>query len=95
MAKKRGFLAEVYNHREDPTVNLDELTDDEVINLCENLRAGVPMGTPVFDGAKESEIKKMLELSGAASSGQSWLYDGRTGEQFERPVTVGYMLASG
>jgi DNA-directed RNA polymerase subunit beta len=91
VAKKRGFLAEVYNHREDPTVNLDELTDDEVINLCENLRAGVPMGTPVFDGAKESEIKKMLELSGAASSGQSWLYDGRTGEQFERPVTVGYM----
>ncbi|MGB0495518.1 MAG: DNA-directed RNA polymerase subunit beta, partial [Kangiellaceae bacterium] len=91
VSKKREFLAKVYNHREDPTVDLAKLTDAEVHNLCENLRAGVPMGTPVFDGASESEIKEMLSLAGESSSGQSWLYDGRTGEKFERPVTVGYM----
>jgi len=91
IVKKREFLDKVYNHRDEPTVNLDELTDVEITNLCENLREGVPMGTPVFDGAKESEIKDLLELGGSERSGQSWLYDGRTGEQFERPVTVGYM----
>jgi len=89
--KKREFLAQVYNHREEQTVDLDKLTDTEIVNLCENLRDGVPMGTPVFDGAEESEIKDMLELAGGSRSGQSWLYDGRTGEKFERPVTVGYM----
>jgi len=91
IAKKREFLDKVYNHRDEPTVNLKELTDTEITNLCENLRDGVPMGTPVFDGAKESEIKDLLELGDSDRSGQSWLYDGRTGEQFERPVTVGYM----
>jgi len=91
VSKKREFLAKVYNHRSEDTVDLNELTDEEIHKLCENLRAGVPMGTPVFDGANEDEIKEMLALAGEASSGQSWLYDGRTGEKFERPVTVGYM----
>jgi len=91
IAEKREFLNKIYNHREEETVDLKQLNDQEINNLCENLREGVPMGTPVFDGAKESEIKEMLALAGEKSSGQSELYDGRTGEKFERPVTVGYM----
>ncbi|WP_444996862.1 DNA-directed RNA polymerase subunit beta [Aliikangiella sp. IMCC44359] len=87
----REFLGKVYNHRDIPTVDLDSFTDEEILTLGSNLRNGVPMGTPVFDGAKESEIKHLLELAGESTSGQSWLYDGRTGDQFERPVTVGYM----
>jgi len=91
VAKLREFLDKVYNHREEKSVDLDSLTDEEIQNLAKNLRGGVPMGTPVFDGAQESEIKHLLELAGEKSSGQSWLFDGRTGERFERPVTVGYM----
>ena len=67
------------------------LSDAEVRELAGNLCAGVPMATPVFDGANESEIKSLLALSGNPDSGQLTLYDGRTGEAFERPVTVGYM----
>jgi DNA-directed RNA polymerase subunit beta len=59
--------------------------------LAENLREGVPMATPVFDGAKESEVKAMLELAGLPSSGQTQLFDGRTGEKFDRKTTLGYM----
>jgi len=88
----RSFLDQVYNddkckRRED----LDSFSDDEILELAKNLKAGVPLATPVFDGAEEAEIKRLLELGGLDSSGQTWLYDGRTGEQFERPVTVGYM----
>jgi DNA-directed RNA polymerase subunit beta len=88
----RNFLDQVYNddkckRRED----LDSFSDDEILELAKNLKAGVPLATPVFDGAEEAEIKRLLELGGLDSSGQTWLYDGRTGEQFERPVTVGYM----
>jgi DNA-directed RNA polymerase subunit beta len=89
----RKFIDRVYNHtghgahKED----IKSLTDDELIELARNLRAGVPMATPVFDGAAEEEIKDMLELAGLPRSGQTKLYDGRTGESFERPVTVGYM----
>jgi DNA-directed RNA polymerase subunit beta len=89
-AEVRGFLEEVYNtsgKRED----LDSFTDDELLALARNLRAGVPLATPVFDGASEEEIRRMLRLAGLAESGQSVLFDGRTGEPFERPVTVGYM----
>jgi len=68
-----------------------ELTEAELIELSENLTAGVPMATPVFDGASEDEIKSMLRLAGLPESGQTLLYDGRTGEAFDRPVTVGYM----
>jgi len=65
--------------------------DEEVIELAHNLRNGVPVATPVFDGAAEEEIKDLLELAGLPRSGQTTLFDGRTGEAFERPVTVGYM----
>ena len=61
------------------------------MRLAENLRKGMPIATPVFDGAKEAEIKELLKLGDLPTSGQIRLYDGRTGEQFERPVTVGYM----
>jgi DNA-directed RNA polymerase subunit beta len=71
--------------------DIKSLTDTEVVELCRNLKDGVPFATPVFDGATEEEIKHMLELAGLPRSGQIRLADGRTGEQFERPVTVGYM----
>ncbi|WP_018935211.1 DNA-directed RNA polymerase subunit beta [Thioalkalivibrio sp. ALJ24] len=90
IAKLREFLDRIYNHRE-RKVNLDELSDAEIITLCRNLRGGVPMATPVFDGAAEEEIKEMLRLADLPETGQATLYDGRTGEAFDRPVTVGYM----
>jgi DNA-directed RNA polymerase subunit beta len=70
------------------------LTDEEILELAGNLRRGVPMATPVFDGASERDIKAMLRLAGLPESGQTRLYDGRTGEPFDRDVTVGcmYML---
>jgi DNA-directed RNA polymerase subunit beta len=68
-----------------------KLTDEEVLQLAGNLKEGVPFATPVFDGASESEINAMLELAGLPQSGQVRLYDGRTGEGFDREVTVGYM----
>ena len=89
-AELRGFLAKVYN-ASGKSEDLDSLTDEEVVELCQNLQGGVPMATPVFDGADESEVKGMLELAGLPESGQCVLYDGRTGDTFERPVTVGYM----
>ena len=86
----RDFLANIYNFS-GKAEDLDSLSDDEIINLAKNLQAGVPMSTPVFDGASEAEIKNLLELAGLPRSGQATLYDGRTGDAFERPVTVGYM----
>jgi len=86
----RSFLDKVYNTsgcKED----LDSLTDAEILALAGNLRRGVPMATQVFDGANEAEIKNMLELAGLPESGQTTLFDGRTGTKFDRPVTVGYM----
>jgi DNA-directed RNA polymerase subunit beta len=68
-----------------------ELTDPEIVDLGANLRRGVPIATPVFDGAREDDINAMLEQAGLARTGQVWLTDGRTGERFERPVTVGYI----
>jgi DNA-directed RNA polymerase subunit beta len=67
------------------------LNDVEIGQLAGNLRNGVPFATPVFDGATEEEIKRMLDLAGLPTSGQVSLYDGRTGESFDRPVTVGFM----
>ncbi|HWK49799.1 MAG TPA: DNA-directed RNA polymerase subunit beta, partial [Steroidobacter sp.] len=87
----RGFLDEVYNKSGGQKADIASLTDDEVIALAGNLRHGVPMATPVFDGAAEEEIKRMLELADLPTSGQTTLFDGRTGERFERQVTVGYM----
>src|SRR5690348_11952644 len=71
--------------------DLSKLTDEEVIQLAANLKEGVPFATPVFDGAAESEINSMLEMAGLPNSGQVQLFDGRTGEAFDRNVTVGYM----
>ncbi len=88
--KLRAYLDKIYNtsgKKED----LDSFKDAEIVELAGNLRKGVPMATPVFDGAAESEIKAMLKLAGLPESGQTTLYDGRTGSTFERQVTVGYM----
>ncbi|MES9944110.1 MAG: DNA-directed RNA polymerase subunit beta [Candidatus Thiodiazotropha sp.] len=86
----RKFLDKVYNSS-GKSEDIKSLTDAEVLAMCDNLRQGVPMATPVFDGAHESEVKHMLELAGLPESGQCRLYDGRTGDSFEREVTVGYM----
>ncbi|GEK73928.1 MULTISPECIES: DNA-directed RNA polymerase subunit beta [Halomonas] len=88
----REFLGKVYNTESSTRVeDIDSLSDDEVIALAKNLKAGVPMATPVFDGAREHEIKHLLTLADLPDSGQTTLYDGRTGDAFDRPVTVGYM----
>ena len=87
----REFLDKLYNQIGGEQVDLDSLSDDEIIAMSKNLRAGVPMGTAVFDGAHEDQIKGLLELAGMPTSGQQVLFDGRTGQQFDRPVTVGYM----
>ena len=86
----REFLESIYNQsgREE---DFKGFRDTEIIELAENLREGVPMATNVFDGANEGEIKKMLEIAGLPSDGQCVLYDGCSGERFDRPVTVGYM----
>ena len=86
----RRKVVDIYNHvgrNED----LQDLGDSEIVELAENLRGGIPIATPVFDGASEQEIKKMLKLAGLPESGQAYLTDGRTGDKFDRPVTVGYM----
>ena len=85
----RGLLGEIYN-RHGKGEDIDGFKDEEVIELADNLRKGVPFATPVFDGAKESEIEAMFEIAGLPTSGQVTLFDGRTGEAFERKVTVGY-----
>jgi DNA-directed RNA polymerase subunit beta len=86
----RGFLDQIYN-TSGRAEDLASFTDEEILELARNLRKGVPMATPVFDGASEDEIKRMLELADLPVSGQTTLYDGRTGDAFDRPVTVGYM----
>jgi DNA-directed RNA polymerase subunit beta len=90
-AELRGFLAQVYNETGGQREDIDSLNDQELIELARNLSNGVPMTTPVFDGASEEEIKRLLKLADLPLSGQMHLYDGRTGERFDREVTVGYM----
>jgi DNA-directed RNA polymerase subunit beta len=70
---------------------IDPLDDEQIFEMAENLRGGVPIGTPVFDGAREQDVNDMLDLAGLPTSGQMTLIDGRTGEVFDRPVTVGYI----
>jgi DNA-directed RNA polymerase subunit beta len=86
----REYLDKIYNSS-GKQEDLDSFSDAEILEMADNLRDGVPMATPVFDGAHESDIHNMLELAGLPKSGQILLYDGRTGERFEREVTVGYM----
>ena len=91
MTEIRKLLTEIYNKIGERPENIKGLSDVEVQQLAANLRQGVPMATPVFDGAAESEIKEMLKLAGFDDSGQVTLFDGRTGDSFDRPVTVGIM----
>ncbi|NKI33788.1 DNA-directed RNA polymerase subunit beta [Wenzhouxiangella sp. XN79A] len=90
-AKIKKFLEEIYNSDRKGRVSLNEFSEGEVLELAGNLTGGVPMATPVFDGADEQEIKKLLKMADLPESGQMTLYDGRTGDAFDRPVTVGYM----
>jgi DNA-directed RNA polymerase subunit beta len=92
VVKIRQFLETIYNKTGGGVVeDIKSLTDQEVLELAGNLVNGVPTATPVFDGANEAEIKALLQLADLADSGQSRLSDGRTGEPFDREVTVGYM----
>jgi DNA-directed RNA polymerase subunit beta len=90
-AELRGFLDQIYNQTSGQKERLGEFNDAELKVFAGNLRRGVPMATPVFDGASEADIKGLLKLADVPLSGQTWLYDGRTGERFDRQVTVGYM----
>jgi len=91
LAELRKFVGRVYNETGGQKEKIDSLNDHELVELAKNLSRGVPIATPVFDGAAESEIKRLLELADLPVSGQTHLTDGRTGERFERSVTVGYM----
>jgi DNA-directed RNA polymerase subunit beta len=90
-ADLRKFLDQIYNQVGGEQEALESLSDDEVRKLAGNLTGGVPIATPVFDGAEESQIKQLLKLADLSETGQQKLFDGRTGDQFDRPVTVGYM----
>jgi len=87
----RQFLSDIYNSDQQGRVNMNSFSAGDIREMAHNLRAGVPMATPVFDGATEAEIKRLLEMAGLPISGQTILYNGRTGDPFDRPVTVGYM----
>ena len=91
VAEVRKFLDGIYNNGAGRPEDIADLDDNEIMQLAQNLSGGVPMATPVFDGAQEPAIKELLKMAGMAESGQFTLYDGRTGEAFDRPVTVGYM----
>ena len=91
VAEVRKFLETIYNNGAGRTEDLKSLSDGEILELAGNLVGGVPMATPVFDGAAEESIKDLLKLADLPESGQFTLFDGRTGEAFDRPVTVGYM----
>jgi DNA-directed RNA polymerase subunit beta len=91
IAELRQFLDKVYNSSGGQKEDINSLNDAEVVELCRNLTHGVPIATPVFDGAAEHEIKHLLALADLPLNGQTQLFDGRTGEKFERDVTVGYM----
>jgi len=92
ITEMRSFLQQVYDLGETrQKVDISEFSDEEVMRLAHNLKKGLPMATPAFDGAAEKEIKELLKLADLPESGQITLYDGRTGDRFERDVTVGYM----
>jgi len=88
--KIRDYLTQIYN-KCGKVEELDLLDNDEILELAHNLKKGVPLATPVFDGASEEDIRYMLKLAGLSETGQTTLYDGRTGNTFDRPVTVGFM----
>jgi DNA-directed RNA polymerase subunit beta len=90
-AELKDYLDKLYNKNASNKEDLSTFNNSEVVELASNLTKGLPIATPVFDGAKESEVKAMLKEAGMDESGQITLYDGRTGDKFDRPVTVGYM----
>lgn len=87
----RSYLENVYDQMDGKPVSLNSLKDSELLELAKAYSNGIPVSTPVFDGARETDIKKLLSLAGLPESGQTYLYDGRTGRRFDRPVTMGYM----
>jgi DNA-directed RNA polymerase subunit beta len=87
----RTFIDKIYNTTGGQKEDIGSLTDPEITELASNLSHGVPIATPVFDGANEEEIKHLFRMADLPESGQTTLYDGRTGERFDRQVTVGYM----
>ena len=86
----RNKLLEIYDLESHQKI-IKDMNDDEILELGNNLKEGIPFATPVFDGAKEKDITNLLSISGVSGTGQEVLYDGITGKKFERPVTVGYM----
>jgi DNA-directed RNA polymerase subunit beta len=91
LAEARKLMERLYNFSGKEEEAFTKFSDEEILQLADNLKQGVPFATPVFDGAAEAEINQMLEMAGLPTSGQVQLFDGRTGEAFDRPVTVGYM----
>ncbi|QCU89402.1 DNA-directed RNA polymerase subunit beta [Thiomicrorhabdus sediminis] len=91
IAEFRSFLDKIYNDTQGQKVDFASFSDDEIIELANNLKRGVPLASPVFDGVNEDQIKALLRLADLPESGQMTLFDGLTGEKFDRPVTVGYM----
>ncbi len=91
ISELRKFLDKIYNQTKGQPVELDQFSDAEIIELAHNLKKGVPVASPVFDGVPETQIKSLLKLADLPESGQMKLFDGQTGQEFDRPVTVGYM----
>jgi DNA-directed RNA polymerase subunit beta len=90
-AELKTYLDKLYNANAANKEDISSFNNSEIMELANNLKDGLPIATPVFDGAKESEVKNLLKLADLPESGQFTLYDGRTGSKFDRPVTVGYM----
>ncbi|MDB4238506.1 DNA-directed RNA polymerase subunit beta, partial [Gammaproteobacteria bacterium] len=90
-AELKTYLDKLYNTNAANKEDINSFNNSEIMELAHNLKDGLPIATPVFDGAKESEVKDLLKLADLPESGQFTLYDGRTGSKFDRPVTVGYM----
>ncbi len=88
LSKIKDILKKTYNDEQFKLI--DKMNDKDLLNMAEKLKNGIPMGTDVFDGAREADIKKLLSIAGLSETGQEYLTDGRTGERFSRPVTVGY-----
>ena len=91
VADIRSYIDEIYNSTSGHNEDIGSLTDEELIELASNLRNGMSISTPIFDGASEEDIRGLLEKAELPTDGQTKLFDGRTGEAFDRPVTVGYM----
>jgi len=87
----RSYLKQVYQAGHGKQQDIDEFEDDELLRLAQNVRDGLPVASPVFDGVSEEEIKELLKMADLPESGQDWVYEGTTGEVFDRPITIGYI----